>query len=919
MGPGSVRRRLTAGAAALAGLGMVGLVAGTPGATAGAATPGHTVITISGGANAAPPAEDWSQLSPTTAPSSRAGAAMAYDRATGQLILFGGNDGVDEADTWSWSGTDWTQLQPADSPGPRDDAAMAFDSATGQLLLYGGVGSSGDTWAWTGTDWSDVTPASNNPAAVSGASMAYDPTSGRLLLFGGTGASGPVADTWSWDGKAWSPLKVATSPPARFDASLAFDPAAGRPVLFGGTGMVQGVLSTLDDTWTWDGSTWADATSKVPTDSPPARTAASMAFDPATGQLVLFGGGQTAGRNPLYDGDTWVLPSGAGGAGGLGGGNGGTAKWTQWESNKSPGARASAAMAYDPATGQLLLSGGSQAVPPPGPSTRAPVILGLQSETWSFGPVSAQAPVVTVQPLDAAGPVGSAVSFTAAATGEPFPTVQWEVSTDGGRTFAPLPQTSPPAVLNGALSSTLSIGDIDNDGRYEAVFTNASGATTSSVATLTVGPPPVPPSCTPGDRAWVCHLYLTLLDRSPDPGGMSTALDLLGAGETRTQVALGVLQSPEFRSDLVQFDYTHFLDRAGAPQELAFWVGQLGTGQSDSFVLANIVGSQEYFAIHGGTNDGWLDGAYQDLLGRPPDPAGRQYHLAQLLYSGLTRTQVAADMLSSPEYRTLQVLRDYEGILQRAADPGGILHYVGLLGTTGTPEVVESRMLGSAECYVMTFDGTAWLGAVYRDLLHREVDPGGLAAYAAFIEGDPDRPIIIGDIISSPEYRSDVIDALYVHYLHRHADPGGLSAALQFLQSGGTDEQLASIIIGSPEYLALHGGTNDGWLDAVYSDVLNRPPDPGGRATFTQALSFNVSRQQVAFEILGSDESLSDQINADYQLFLGRPADPSGITAWLGFLHQGGKLEQVVIGLISSPEFSADHAATGLVPNGLLS
>ena len=44
-------------------------------------------------------------------------------------------------------------------------------------------------------------------------------------------------------------------------------------------------------------------------------------------------------------------------------------------------------------------------------------------------------------------------------------------------------------------------------------------------------------------------------------------------------------------------------------------------------------------------------------------------------------------------------------------------------------------------------------------------------------------------ILSSQEYRVDVVENLYMQYLGRLADPYGLVSAVQFLESGGTDEQ----------------------------------------------------------------------------------------------------------------------------------
>jgi hypothetical protein len=284
---------------------------------------------------------DWSQQSPTTSPTGRWGASMAYDPGSGQLVLFGGESCCGNlADTWTWNGSTWSELSPSVSPPARSNAFMAYDPGTGQLVLFGGVGVDGfdqlnyldDTWIWNGSTWSELSPATS-PSARSGASMAYDPGTGQLVLFGGYNSSG-MNDTWTWNGTTWSELSPATSPTARFGASMAYDPGTGQLVLFGG----RNTSEALGDTWAWNGITWANVS--APAD-PPGRSNASMAYDPGTGQLVLFSG---------YDGninadlnDTWTW-------------NGST--WTQLSPSTSPPARDDASMAYDPGTGQLVLFGG---------------------------------------------------------------------------------------------------------------------------------------------------------------------------------------------------------------------------------------------------------------------------------------------------------------------------------------------------------------------------------------------------------------------------------------------------------------------------------------------------------------------------------------------------------------------------------
>jgi hypothetical protein len=90
------------------------------------------------------------------------------------------------------------------------------------------------------------------------------------------------------------------------------------------------------------------------------------------------------------------------------------------------------------------------------------------------------APTITTNPSSQTVTSGGSVSFTAAAGGNPTPTVQWQVSTDGGKTFSN---------ISGAASTTLTLTNVSfalNGHAYRAVFTNSSGAATTTAAILTV-------------------------------------------------------------------------------------------------------------------------------------------------------------------------------------------------------------------------------------------------------------------------------------------------------------------------------------------------------------------------------------------------------------------------------------------------
>jgi hypothetical protein len=254
-------RTLTVSAAALAAVGVLGAV---PPAVA-SASPQQAL--------------DWTSLAPAAHPSPRTLTEMAYDAATGTVVLFGGYSNTGNlGDTWTWNGTTWTKQHPATSPPALNAAAMAYDAATGTVVLFDGA-----TWTWDGTTWTKQAVA--NPRGRSDAMMAYDAATGTVVLFGGASGTSDLNDTWTWDGTTWTKQAPAVHPGPRYSASMAYDAATGTVVLFGGGDSANECV--FDGTWTWDGTTW---TKQAPAVHPTPRVFTAMAYDAATGTVVLFGG-----------------------------------------------------------------------------------------------------------------------------------------------------------------------------------------------------------------------------------------------------------------------------------------------------------------------------------------------------------------------------------------------------------------------------------------------------------------------------------------------------------------------------------------------------------------------------------------------------------------------------------------------------
>lgn len=107
-----------------------------------------------------------------------------------------------------------------------------------------------------------------------------------------------------------------------------------------------------------------------------------------------------------------------------------------------------------------------------------------QSASHTIDITVREAPTVTAQPADVTVNAGTSATFRVTSVGYPVPTVQWQVSHDGGATYS---------ALAGKTGTSLMItaAQINDGDRYRAVLSSVAGVTASTGALLTVGTPPV--------------------------------------------------------------------------------------------------------------------------------------------------------------------------------------------------------------------------------------------------------------------------------------------------------------------------------------------------------------------------------------------------------------------------------------------
>jgi len=239
---------------------------------------------------------NWAQLTPATSLLCVTGHhRLRPSMNGGELVLFGGYNGTTTlSDTWAWTGSNWASNHRRRSPG-RQLAAMAYDTATSQLLLFGGnsSGTASTTLVWSGTNWAAQSPASK-PGIRWDVTMAFDrpwAASGRSCCTAATAAAAATATPGPGAAPTGpsSPRRPVRAP---LGGSDGYDSATTQLLLFGG---YNGAY--LGDTWAWNGTTWASSPRR-----PPNGALHVHAYDPITSQMVL-----SAVWHLRLHRDTWII------------------------------------------------------------------------------------------------------------------------------------------------------------------------------------------------------------------------------------------------------------------------------------------------------------------------------------------------------------------------------------------------------------------------------------------------------------------------------------------------------------------------------------------------------------------------------------------------------------------------------------
>lgn len=225
----------------------------------------------------------WQVLDHFPVPAGRTNANVAFDRARGEFVMFGGTlvGGSTTDLTLRFDGRQWRHATSATEPAHRYSSPLCWSNPDHGLLLFGGDsygGLLGDTWAWIGTGWQQRQPAHSPPPRYNHA-LVEDPTGG-VMLFGGRNATTFLGDQWLWDGSDWSQLQPTVAPSPRARPLAVLDENTHEVLLYGGTGSA----GRITDTWIWNGTSWAVVATGAYPNNP-----YTIAFDPNANRILVGG------------------------------------------------------------------------------------------------------------------------------------------------------------------------------------------------------------------------------------------------------------------------------------------------------------------------------------------------------------------------------------------------------------------------------------------------------------------------------------------------------------------------------------------------------------------------------------------------------------------------------------------------------
>jgi len=230
------------------------------------------------------------------------------------------------------------------------------------------------------------------------------------------------------------------------------------------------------------------------------------------------------------------------------------------------------------------------------------------------------------------------------------------------------------------------------------------------------------------NTGYVQQLYRNVLGREADPSGLADWVGQLDRGASRGQILVGFSESDEFKANTaaqVEVLRLYFLLNQSMPTDaqLQDWLGFLkGYGQTDAL-----------FALgypSGLADAGYVQLVFQGFLRRSADAGTVGAFGAALAAGTVTHGSLVETLMDSAEFNMYvgPVSRLYLSALLRVPDSPGLDNWVNYTKANSLQTVADA--FSASQEYQNRYaamNDTAYVTALYENILGREPDPAGLA------------------------------------------------------------------------------------------------------------------------------------------------------------------------------------------------
>lgn len=193
-----------------------------------------------------------------------------------------------------------------------------------------------------------------------------------------------------------------------------------------------------------------------------------------------------------------------------------------------------------------------------------------------------------------------------------------------------------------------------------------------------------------------------------------------------------------------------------------------------------------------------------------------------------------------------------------------------------------------------------FLRFVYLQILNRCPDPAGAAHWTARLDAGLDRWRFAEAIdVSTENLVRNNVDRWYQGILGRPPTSAERQRWVAHVRANHENAVPIATLLASDEWYRTRAGSGtpaerDGrFLDEAYARILDRAPDPGGRAFFLRRFGPGGSTERGRFEVAmvmeRSDANANSWVRASMAGALGRPGDPAGVAHWTRWLTGPGR------------------------------